>query len=222
MASKSKKKIIIAKKQIARKCKPKKTSSVNARRCVSQRAPCSDEQCPMRLILFLTNNNQWYLHTSSCLSHRHHPHLGEHAILLSQKDLSDKEQKLINVVDDETTQFLVHMTKRINVDGLFISRGITGVFDSQHGGVRDSRMCRGDMIILQLKKGHKIKPGNDVTCIVCLCVGRKAFFLETEFTNRETIIVAIADSSPIVGFRGREAYEVSEYAIIRFGNNQFV
>ena len=40
----------------------------------------------MRPILFLTKNNQWYLHTSSCLSHRHHPHLGEHAILLSQKD----------------------------------------------------------------------------------------------------------------------------------------
>ena len=55
----------------------------------------------MRLILFLTNNNQWYLHTISCLSHRHHPHLGEHAILLSQKDLSDKEQKLINVLMDQ-------------------------------------------------------------------------------------------------------------------------
>jgi len=124
-----------------------------------------------------------------------------------------------NVVDDETTQFLVHTTKRINVDGLFVSRGITGVFDSQHGSVRDSRMSRGDMIILQLKKGHKIKHGNDITCIVCLCVGRKAFFLETEFTNRETIIVPIADSSPIVGFRGREAYEVSKYT---FGYNQFV
>ena len=48
------------------------------------------------------------------------------------------------------------------------------------------------------------------------------FFLETELTNRETIIAPIADSSPIVGFRGREAYEVSEYAIIQFGNNQFV
>ena len=73
-----------------------------------------------------------------------------------------------NVVDDETTQFLVDTTKRINVDGLFVSSGFTGVFDSQHGGVRDSRMCRGDMIILQLKKGHKIKHGNDITCIVCL------------------------------------------------------
>jgi len=101
MASKSKKKIIIAKKHIAKKCKPNKHSPVNARRCVTQRATCSDDQCPMRLILFLTNNNQWYLHTSSCLSHRHHPQLGEHAILLSQKDLSDKEQKLINVLMDQ-------------------------------------------------------------------------------------------------------------------------
>jgi hypothetical protein len=101
MASKSKKKIIITKKQIARKCKPTKNSPVNARRCVSHRAPCSDEQCPMRLILFLTNNNHWYLHTSSYLSHRHYPHLGEDAILLSQKDLSGKEQKLINVLMDQ-------------------------------------------------------------------------------------------------------------------------
>ena len=102
MASKSKKKTIIAKRQIARKCKQSnKNSPVNARRCVTQRATSSDEQCPMRLILFLTNNNHWYLHTSSCLSHSHHPQLGEHAILLSQKDLSDKEQKLINVLMDQ-------------------------------------------------------------------------------------------------------------------------
>jgi hypothetical protein len=89
-----------------------------------------------------------------------------------------------------------------------------------------------------MKKGQKIKHGNDVTCIVCLCVGRKTFFHETKFTNRETIVIPITDSSPIVGFRGRETYEVSKYTIwnisiciiqncintenIRFGNNQFV
>jgi hypothetical protein len=164
------------------------------------------------LVAFDGRHNIWRSH----LHIRCRSHLSREGVPIVEDNLER------NVVDDETTQFLVHTTKRINVDGLFISRGITGVFDSQHGGVRDSRMCRGDMIILQLKKGHKIKHGNDVTCIVCLCVGRKAFFLETEFTNRETIIVAIADSSPIVSFRGREAYEVSEYAIIRFGNNQFV
>ena len=96
---------------------------------------------------------------------------------LSREGVPIVEDKLErNVVDDETTQFLIDTTKRIDVDGLFVSRGITGVFDSQHGSVRDSRMCRGDMIILQLKKGHKIKHGNDVTCIVGLCVRRNAFF----------------------------------------------
>jgi hypothetical protein len=89
-----------------------------------------------------------------------------------------------------------------------------------------------------MKKGQKKKHGNDVTCIVCLCVGSKTFFHETKFTNRETIVIPITDSSPIVGFRGRETYEVSKYTIwnisiciiqncintenIRFGNNQFV
>ena len=142
---------------------------------------------------------------------------------MSREGVPIVEDKLErNVVNDETTQFLIDTTKRIDVDGLFVSRGITGDFDFQHGGVRDSRMSLGDMIILQLKKGHKIKHGNHVMCIVCLCVGRNPFFLKTEFTNRETIIVAIADSSPNVGFRGREAYEVSKYTIIQFENNQFV
>ena len=90
---------------------------------------------------------------------------------MSREGVPIVEDKLErNVVDDETTQFLIDTTKRIDVDGLFVSRGITGVHDFQHGSVRDSRMSRGDMIILQLKKGHKIKHGNDVTCIVDLCL----------------------------------------------------
>jgi len=70
---------------------------------------------------------------------------------LSREGVPIVEDKLErNVVDDETTQFLIDTTKRIDVDGLFVGRGITGVFDFQHGGVRDSRMILGDMIILRL------------------------------------------------------------------------
>jgi hypothetical protein len=29
------------------------------RRCVTQRAACSEEQCPMRIILILSSNKQW-------------------------------------------------------------------------------------------------------------------------------------------------------------------
>ena len=60
MASKFKKKIIIAKKQIARKCKTKNKSPVNARSCVTQCATSSDEQCPMSLILLKVPNNGSY------------------------------------------------------------------------------------------------------------------------------------------------------------------
>ena len=75
-----------------------------------------------------------------------------------------------NVVNDESTQFLVDTTKRIDIDGLVVTSGFTGVFDYQHGGVGDRRMCCGDMIILQLKKGHEIKHGKDITCVVGISV----------------------------------------------------
>ena len=67
-------------------------------------------------------------------------------------------------------QFLVDTTKRIDIDGLLVCGGNTGVFDCHHAGVRDVRMDGGDMIILQLKKGHEIKHGKDITCIVGISV----------------------------------------------------
>ncbi len=90
MASKSKKKAITAKKSIERKhCSSTKGGNVaNARRCVSQRAQSAKQQCPMRLCVFLSSTNCWYLQTNSCLDHKYHPKLDEDAITLSQKDLS--------------------------------------------------------------------------------------------------------------------------------------
>ena len=87
----------------------------------------------MRLILFLTNNNQWCLHTSSCLSHRHHPQLGEYAILLSQKDLSDKEQKLINVLMDQNVApskiSKIMSTLKDNDMGTFLPKTIFYIYE---------------------------------------------------------------------------------------------
>jgi len=40
---------------------------------------------------------QWYIHSSSSLEHHNHPPLEEEATLLSQKDLSDKDEQLINL-----------------------------------------------------------------------------------------------------------------------------
>jgi hypothetical protein len=101
MASKSKRRIILQKKAVNRKhCSPKKCQS-NARRSVTKRAPTSEEECPMRFCVYLNGSNHWYLHSfGSCLDHKHHPKLDVAANTLSEKDLSDAELKLTNLLYD--------------------------------------------------------------------------------------------------------------------------
>jgi hypothetical protein len=107
MRSKTKQKIIAEKKASKRKHKIKQNEITNARRCVTQRAGSPDEQFLMRLVLFLSINNQWYLSTSSSLEHCHPPPLEEQVTLFSQKDLLDKDEQLINILYDAS----VHPSK---------------------------------------------------------------------------------------------------------------
>jgi hypothetical protein len=100
MRSKTKQKNIAKKKLQQRKHKMKMNQTTNVRRCVTQRAASSDEQCPMRIVLILTSHNEWYIHSSSSLEHQHHPPLAEESTLLSQKDLSDKDEQLISILCD--------------------------------------------------------------------------------------------------------------------------
>ena len=100
MRSKTKRKITAGKKSKKRKDKMKLNPTTYVRRCVTQRAACSEEQCPMRIILILSSNKQWYIHSCSSLVHLNHPHLEEEATLLSQKNLSDKDEQLINILCD--------------------------------------------------------------------------------------------------------------------------
>ena len=100
MRSKTKRKITAEKKSKQRKHKMKPNPTTYARRCVTQHAACLNEQCPMRIILILSSNKQWYIHSSSSLDHLNHPPLEEEATLLWQKDLSDKDKQLINILCD--------------------------------------------------------------------------------------------------------------------------
>ena len=101
MRSKSKRKIIADKKSKNSKHKIKMNQTTNtARRCVSQRASSLDEQCPMRIVLILSSNKQWFLLSTSSLEHLYHPPLEEQATLLSQKDLTSKDEQLINILCD--------------------------------------------------------------------------------------------------------------------------
>ena len=101
MRSKSKRKVIAEKK--TKQTKHKMTMMnppTSARRCVTHRAESSDEQCPIRINLILSSNKQWFILSSSSLDHRNHPPLEEQATLLSQKDLSSKDEQLINILCD--------------------------------------------------------------------------------------------------------------------------
>ena len=101
MRSKRKRKLIAEKKSRQQK---HKTTTMNAttyaRRCVTHRAESSDEQCPMRIKLILSSNEQWFILSSSSLDHCNHPPLEDQATLLSQKDLSSKDEQLINILCD--------------------------------------------------------------------------------------------------------------------------
>ncbi len=87
MGSKFKKQVIIKNNSIVRKHCINKKDSEDARRWVSQRALTSNKQCPMRIRVYLNNNNHWYLSTNNCLDHKHHPKSDNQAIFLSHKDM---------------------------------------------------------------------------------------------------------------------------------------
>ncbi len=100
MHSKSKKQSIIKNNSIVRKHRMNKKDSEDARHQVSKRALSYNEQCPMRIRIYLNNNNHWYISSNSCLDHKHHPKLDNQAISLSQSDISKQELRLLNVLYD--------------------------------------------------------------------------------------------------------------------------
>ncbi len=101
MRSKRKRKLIAKKKSRQQKHKTTTMNSTTyARRCVTHRAESSDEQCPMRIKLILSSHEQWFILSSISLDHRNHPPLKEQATLLSQKDLSSKDEQLIIILCD--------------------------------------------------------------------------------------------------------------------------
>ncbi len=98
--SKLKKQAIIKNNSIVRKHCINKKDSEDARCRVSKRALTSNEQCPMRIRIYLNNHNHWYISSNSCLDHKHHPKLDNEAISLSQSDMSKQELRLLNVLYD--------------------------------------------------------------------------------------------------------------------------
>ena len=93
MASKKQQRVV-AKQNLV---KPKITSQRKemGRRTVTHRPLADEPTCPMKIVVFLHNNNHWYLAKKSNLSHLHHPPLDSAAMLRSDKDLSESDRTLV-------------------------------------------------------------------------------------------------------------------------------
>ncbi len=63
------------------KNQPRDPNVLDVRRTASSRSPLSDLKCPMQIIIFLGQDDCFYLSTKSSLNHCHHPALKADAIL---------------------------------------------------------------------------------------------------------------------------------------------
>ncbi len=71
---------------------------LDVRRTVSTRSPLSDLKFPMQIIIFLGQDDCFYMSTKSCLNHRHHPALKADAILRGQNDMEQVDLTLLSLL----------------------------------------------------------------------------------------------------------------------------
>jgi hypothetical protein len=103
MASKKQQRAAAKKQQLVKQQIASKRKAMG-RRTVSNRALDGEATCPMKIVVFLANNNCWYLSKKSNLSHLHHPPLDSAAKLRSEKDLSESDRTLVR--DNPTCSIL--------------------------------------------------------------------------------------------------------------------
>ena len=80
------------------KQRPRDPNVLDIRRTVSSRSPSTDRKCPMQIIIFLGQDDCFYLSTKSCLNHRHHPALKAEAILRGHTDMEQGDLDLLSLL----------------------------------------------------------------------------------------------------------------------------
>ena len=71
---------------------------LEVRRTVSTRSPSSDLKCTMQIIIFLGQDDRFYMSTKSSLTHRHHPALKADAILRGHNDMEQGDLDLFSLL----------------------------------------------------------------------------------------------------------------------------
>ena len=88
------------KKAIRQKCResavPRTPKKNDVRRCITGRAILKDDVCTMKLHVYMLHNNEWYLHSQSCLKHCNHPMLPSNAKAKSSMDMSPGTKTLVS------------------------------------------------------------------------------------------------------------------------------
>jgi len=74
---------------------PRDPNVLDVRRTGSAKSSLSDLKCPMQIIIFLGQDDRFYLSTKSCLNHRHHPALKADALLRGQNDMEQGDLDLL-------------------------------------------------------------------------------------------------------------------------------
>jgi hypothetical protein len=77
------------------KNRPRDPNVLDVRTTVSSKSPSSDLKCPMHIIIFLGQDDHFYLFTKSSLNHCHHPALKADAILRGQNDMEQGDLDLL-------------------------------------------------------------------------------------------------------------------------------
>ena len=77
---------------------PRVPNVLDVRRTVSTRSPLSDLKCPMQIIIFLGQDDHFYLSTKSCLNHCHHPAFKADAILCGHIDMEQGNLDLYSLL----------------------------------------------------------------------------------------------------------------------------
>jgi hypothetical protein len=77
---------------------PRDPNVLDVRRTVSARSPLSNLKCLMQTIIFLGQDDRYYLSTNSCPNHCHHPTLKADAILCGQNDVEQADLDLLSLL----------------------------------------------------------------------------------------------------------------------------
>jgi hypothetical protein len=67
-----------------------------ARRRVTYRAPSNNEKCTMQLKIYLSMNDEWFLHKNSCVDHCNHLPIADEAMAKSANEMTDKDISMVS------------------------------------------------------------------------------------------------------------------------------